>query len=129
MLGEVAGYANDLDSMHQALSKATDILDSLNANHKDEVSPITLASMYHKVASSYMTQSIESCLPLLEKSLQILPNFIPALKDRVYIYVVLVDRTNAQLALDQLRYHASTQLHPIEEDIVAYQLEIDKLES
>jgi len=55
MLGEVAGYANDLDSMHQALSKATDILDGLNANHKDEVSHITLASMYHKVASSYMT--------------------------------------------------------------------------
>lgn len=55
MLGEVAGLANDLDSMHQALSKATDILDELNTNHRDKISPITLASMYHKVASSYMT--------------------------------------------------------------------------
>jgi len=66
MLGEVAGYANDLDSMQQALSKATDILDGLYNNHKETVSPITLASMYHKIASSYMTVRIITLIyPLL----------------------------------------------------------------
>jgi len=60
----------------------------------------------------------------------ILPNFIPALKDHVYIYVVLGDKSKAQSALNQLRYQASNQLHHItEEDMTAYQLEIDKLGS
>ena len=102
MIGEVAGYANDLDSMHNALSKASDILDGLNMNHRVKVPTITLASMYHKVANAYITVSI-TCLVVEVFIISIIfIIYLHSFMQYIYIYInIYVTHSNRLRVLSQ----------------------------
>lgn len=45
----------------------------------------------------------EHALPLLQRSLQALPTFLPSMLDYVYVHVALGDRNAAEFALEQVR--------------------------
>lgn len=45
----------------------------------------------------------EHAVPLLQRSLQVLPTFLPSMKDYVYVHFALGDRNAAEFALEQLR--------------------------
>lgn len=45
-------------------------------------------------------------LPIMHKSVQVLPAFLPALSDIVYIYTMLSDRNAAEYALEVLKVAA-----------------------
>lgn len=45
----------------------------------------------------------EYALPLLQRSLQALPTFLPSMLDYVYVHVALGDRNAAEFALEQVK--------------------------
>lgn len=51
MIGDVAGLAKDFGTMHEVLEGNTAIVDRLAA---EGLTPISLASMYHKIGHNYI---------------------------------------------------------------------------
>ena len=51
LVGEVAGLARDIDSMHTALRRNIEIVDDLAVQG---LAAISLASMYHKIGHNYI---------------------------------------------------------------------------
>mmetsp|Transcript_32630 Transcript_32630/g.54577 ORF Transcript_32630/g.54577 Transcript_32630/m.54577 type:complete len:145 (-) Transcript_32630:467-901(-) len=115
MLGETTGLGRDYEAMHQALLGAAHLLDTME--YRNRTAPMSLASMYHKVAHAYIEVGRPGdALTIIEKALEVSPTFIPALNDWVYVFIATGNKAAAEEAIQKLMLAAtpSNPCHDIE---------------
>ena len=107
LCGEVAGLARDFDTMHRVLQHGARILDAID---RAAISPLSLASSYHKLASSYLETSLYlDTLEMLERSVEAQPEFMLAWRDLTTVYTETGRREEAIRAFGKL----TEALHPL----------------
>lgn len=119
LLGEVFGLAEDLDGMRRSIDESVAIFQQMD---RSGVSLQSMASVYHKLATAYLSVSFivyferthltktiiiqkelsEDAIPLLQLSLEVLPSYLPALVDLTVAHFMNHDRDEAQKALSTL---------------------------
>ena len=70
----------------------------------------------------------DDAMILIEKSLAILPTFLPAMKDIITVRILQHNKPMAQLALDKLKNVSIHLYYNNDEHIQYYQGEINKLD-
>ena len=101
LLVEVLGYAQRYDDMDNEIKNIEKIYDNMDT---EGISSYSRASVYHKLGTTFLNakQDANKAFPLFEKSLKILPDYIPALIDKSVAYVLLKDGVNAELAVREV---------------------------
>jgi len=101
LLVEVLGYAQRYDDMDNEIKNIEKMYDSMNT---EGISSYSRASVYHKLGTTFLNakQDAKKAFPLFEKSLNILPDYIPTLIDKAVAYVLLKDGVNAELAVREV---------------------------
>ena len=101
LLVEVLGYAQRYDDMDNEIKKMENMYDNMDT---DGISSYSRASVYHKLGTTFLNakQDANKAFPLFEKSLNIMPDYIPALVDKAVAYVLLKDGVKAELAVREV---------------------------
>jgi len=101
LLVEVLGYAQRYDDMDNEIKNIESMYDNMNT---DGISSYSRASVYHKLGTTFLNakQDANKAFPLFEKSLNILPDYVPTLIDKAVAYVLLKDGVAAELAVREV---------------------------
>lgn len=129
LLGEVYGLADNIPAMRQCIDEAVAAFGAMDSTG---ISPQSVASVYHKLATAYLSvRTIDRCsgvgwacrilfcifcivlllqkelsddaIPLLELSLRTLPSYLPAIVDITVAHYMSGRRAEAMAALSRLR--------------------------
>lgn len=100
LLAETYGLMNDLAEMRACIAESVQTFDNMDT---DGISQQSLASVYHKLATVFLSKELGAdAIPLLQRSLNILPNYLPALVDITASHVMNKDKRRATEALSKL---------------------------
>lgn len=101
LLVEVLGYAQRYNDMDNEIKNIENMYDNMNT---DGISSYSRASVYHKLGTTFLNakQDANKAFPLFEKSLNIMPDYVPTLVDKAVAYILLKDGVNAELAVREV---------------------------
>lgn len=98
MTCDLLGYVDAVDEMRKLVKATERNYDQLD---RESFSDISLASLYHKLASCFTTRGLyEDSLKLFQKSIKTLETFLPSHRDLVNNYIQLEHYDDARQALD-----------------------------